>query len=317
MPVNPRKILYFLGLTFAISWTTGLALYVSGAALDAISSTILVVAFYMWAPAIAALIVQRRTGDVPVREALGLVPGRLRWSAAAWLAPLALLGLTLAVGLALPEVSFTTDYRAFLVDLGLPADQIEASMDLLERLPVSPIVLFVGQGLVAGLTINAVAALGEELGWRGFLLAELAPLGFWRLSAATGLVWGVWHAPIVLQGHNFPEAPGVGAAVMVLWTLAASPIFTYLTLRARSVLAPTVFHGSFNAVGFLSVVYLEGAGNLWIAPVGMAGIGAALLGVLACVIHDRSIARAPVITSEPLTPWVPRDRQDAAPNGAA
>jgi membrane protease YdiL (CAAX protease family) len=37
-------------------------------------------------------------------------------------------------------------------------------------------------GLALGPTLNAVGALGEEIGWRGFLYKELAPLGFWRCS---------------------------------------------------------------------------------------------------------------------------------------
>ncbi|MEA5389248.1 hypothetical protein VB779_21050 [Haloarculaceae archaeon H-GB11] len=88
----------------------------------------------------------------------------------------------------LPDVSFTTDYGAFHRGLGLPEEQVEASLSVLEGIPVPPVVFLVGQGLVAGLTINAVVALGEELGWRGLFLRELSPLGFWRLSVLTGAV---------------------------------------------------------------------------------------------------------------------------------
>jgi len=171
------------------------------------------------------------------------------------------LALTIGIGIVLPDVSFTTDYGAFLRGpAGLPEEQVEASLAVLEGLPVPPVVFLVGQGLVAGLTINAVAALGEELGWRGLFLRELSPLGFWRLSLLTGAVWDIWHAPLIVQGHNFPDAPVAGIVVMTGWTVAASPLFTYLTVRAKSVLAATLLHGSFNAVASLSLVYLTGAG---------------------------------------------------------
>ncbi len=307
--MNAGKVFAFLGLTFAISWTTALVFHLLGADLSSIQGTLLLVAFFMWAPALSALAVQRWSGQ-PIRASLGLARGRLRWSAVAWLAPVALLGLTILVGLAFPDVSFTTDHRAFLEDLGLPEEDIDASMALLEGLPVPPIVLFIAQGLVAGLTINALAALGEEAGWRGLLLTELAPLGFWRVSAITGVVWGIWHAPIILQGHNFPQAPAAGVAMMTAWTLAGSPIFTYLTVRARSVMAPTLFHGTFNALGFLSVVYLDGAGNLWIAPVGAAGIGAAIIGLGLCVAHDRWVAGEAVTDGRSLAPWSPPEGND-------
>ncbi|SDD42006.1 CPBP family intramembrane glutamic endopeptidase [Natrinema hispanicum] len=211
--------------------------------------------------------------------------------------------MTIGIGLLLPSVEFTTDYGAFLVEQGLSEDQIAESLAVLDEVPVPPIVLFVVQGLVAGLTINALAALGEELGWRGLLLAELSPLGFWRVSGITGVVWGIWHAPIILQGHNFPDAPVVGVIMMSVWTVAASPVFTYLTVRAQSVLAAAFFHGTFNAVGWFSLVYLTGATNLVIAPVGIAGIGAAILATSACVVHDRYLAHEPIITGGPISPW--------------
>jgi len=274
----------------------------TGVELGSLRGTVLVVLVYMWAPAVAAILVQRWHGE-SIRAGCGLRRGRLRWVGLAWVTPVGLLALTIGIGVLFPEVSFTTDYGAFLRGLGLPEEQVEASVAVLEGLPVPPGVFLVGQGLVAGLTINAVAALGEELGWRGLLLRELAPLGFWRLSLLTGVVWGVWHAPLIVQGHNFPDAPFAGIVVMTGWTVAASPLFTYLTVRARSVLAATLLHGSFNAVASLSLVYLTGASNLFVGPVGVAGIGAGLLATAACVVHDRYVAADEVTSGGPLSPW--------------
>jgi membrane protease YdiL (CAAX protease family) len=300
--VSVRKVLAFLGLAFGISWTGAVVFALTGVELGSLRGTVLVVAVYMWAPAVAAILVQRWHGE-SIRAGCGLRRGRLRWVGVAWATPVGLLALTIGIGALFPDVSFTTDYGAFLRGLGLPEEQIEASLAVLEGLPVPPVVFLVGQGLAAGLTINAVAALGEELGWRGLLLRELSPLGFWRLSLLTGVVWGVWHAPLIVQGHNFPEAPIAGIVVMTGWTVAASPLFTYLTVRARSVLAATLLHGSFNAVASLSLVYLSGAGNLLVGPVGIAGIGAGLLATAACVVHDRYVADDRMTTGTPLVPW--------------
>jgi len=301
-PVRTRKVLTFLGLAFGISWMGAIVFALTGVELGSLRGTVLVVVVYMWAPAVAAILVQRWHGE-SIRAGCGLRRGRLRWVGLAWVTPVGLLALTIAIGALFPEVSVTTDYGAFLRGLGLPEEQVEASVAVLEGLPVPPVVFLVGQGLVAGLTINAVAALGEELGWRGLLLRELSPLGFWRLSLITGVVWGIWHAPLIVQGHNFPEAPFAGIVVMTGWTVAASPLFTYLTIRAQSVLAATLLHGSFNAVASLSLVYLTGAGNLLVGPVGIAGIGAGLLATLACVVHDQYVAGDRMTTSTPLVPW--------------
>lgn len=300
--VDRSKVIEFVAVAFGISWTSAALLYVAGIEYGTVTSTVFVVVLFMWAPAVSAVVVQLRRGE-PVRAGCGLSRGRLRWVAIAWLSPVALLGLTIGVGLVFPSVSFSSDYAAFLAEAGLSEEQIEGSVAVLKALPVPPVVLFVAQALLAGLTVNAVAALGEELGWRGILLKELSPLGFWRLSAVTGVVWGVWHTPILLQGHNFPESPVVGVVVMTSWTVVASPVFTYLTLRAGSVLAPTLFHGSFNAVGGFSVLYLTGAGNLVVSSVGLAGIGAGLVAVSACVLHDSHLADERVTTGEPVSPW--------------
>jgi membrane protease YdiL (CAAX protease family) len=301
-PVRGRKVLAFLALAFGISWTGALVYALAGVDLGTLRGTALVVVVYMWAPAVAAILVQRWHGE-SIRAGCGLRRGRLRWVGLAWVTPVGLLALTIGIGALFPDVSFTTDYGAVLRGLGLPEEQVEASVAVLEGLPVPPVLFLVGQGLVAGLTINAVAALGEELGWRGLLLHELSPLGFWRLSLLTGVAWGIWHAPLVVQGHNFPEAPFAGVVVMTGWTVAASPLFTYLTVRAKSVLGATLLHGSFNAVASLSLVYLTGAGALLVGPVGIAGIGAGLLATALCVLHDRYVAVDRVTAGGPLTPW--------------
>jgi membrane protease YdiL (CAAX protease family) len=300
--IDRATVLEFLALAYGISWGGALALVVAGVEYGSLVSTAVVVVVFMWAPAIAAIVVRVRAGR-SIRSSCGFTTGRRRWLAVGWLAPAALLAATVGVGAAIPGVSITTDYAAFLQGIGFAQEQIDASIAALESLPVPPVVVLVGQGLVAGVTINAVAALGEELGWRGLLLTELSPLGFWPLSILTGVVWGLWHAPLILQGHNFPTAPVVGVLLMTLWTVAISPVFTYLTVRARSVLAPTLFHGSFNAVGSLSLVYLTGAGRLVTAPVGIAGIGSALVAVGCCLAHDRFVATEPIITSGPVSPW--------------
>jgi uncharacterized protein len=300
--IHTRKVGLFLALTFGIAWTGAIVLYLAGIELGSLAGLVFVVVVVMWAPAFAAIGTQLRYGE-SIREGCGLALGRLRWVGLAWITPVALVAGTIGIGTALPGVSFTTDYAVVLLELGLSQDEAAEAIAQLETVPVPPAVLLVVQGLVAGLTINALAALGEELGWRGLLLTELAPLGFWKLSIFTGAIWGIWHAPIILQGHNFPDTPLVGVFVMTAATIAMAPIYTYLTVRAQSVLAATLLHGSFNGLGALSLVYLTGAGNLVTAPVGVAGIGAALLVTALCVVHDRLIADEQITTGGALSPW--------------
>jgi hypothetical protein len=66
---------------------------------------------------------------------------------------------------------------------------------------------------------------------------------------------------------------------------------------------PTVSDGAFNGLGALSLVYLTGAGNLLIGPVGVVGIAAAVLLTIVCLVHDRYVATNGITTGEPLSPW--------------
>jgi len=208
----------------------------------------------------------------------------------------------IGVGLTLPDVSFTAEYSLFLLELGLTEAEAVATVADLEATGVPLVVLLGGLGLVLGGTLFALAALGEELGWRGLLLTELAPLGFWQLSLVTGLVWGIWHTPLILVGLQFPDEPVVGIVLMTTATVALSPVYTYLTVRARSALAATFFHGSF-VLGVFTSVYLADGNELVISPFGIVGIVAALVGIAACVAHDQFLADQRITTGEPLDPW--------------
>jgi membrane protease YdiL (CAAX protease family) len=106
------------------------------------------------------------------------------------------------------------------------------------RLPPDGVLipLFIGGALLAGVSINAVVALGEELGWRGLLLTEVRPLGWWRANLAIGLAWGLWHAPLILFGAlNYPGYRAAGVAMMILFApRPASSTPTYACDRGHS-----------------------------------------------------------------------------------
>src|SRR5436305_814196 len=58
-------------------------------------------------------------------------------------------------------------------------------------------------------------AFGEQWGWRGYLLPRLLPLGQWPALLLSGAIWGLWHAPVILLGYNYPQHPILGVLVMV------------------------------------------------------------------------------------------------------
>jgi membrane protease YdiL (CAAX protease family) len=89
---------------------------------------------------------------------------------------------------------------------------------------------------------------GEEYGWRGYLLPRLLPLGEIRASVLLGVIWGVWHLPLILAGLNYPGV-NVWLAIIVFTFVTVALSFTYTwfyVASSGSVLVAAVFHASTN-----------------------------------------------------------------------
>jgi membrane protease YdiL (CAAX protease family) len=89
---------------------------------------------------------------------------------------------------------------------------------------------------------------GEEYGWRGYLLPRLLPLGEIRASVLLGVIWGVWHLPLLLAGLNYPGV-NVFLAIIIFTFVTVALSFTYTwfyVASSGSVLVAAVFHASTN-----------------------------------------------------------------------
>ena len=131
-----------------------------------------------------------------------------------------------------------------------------------------------------------VAALGEEIGWRGFLLPALRPLGTGRALVLSGLAWGPWHAPLVLLGYNYGTTDPTALIMMTVTTILMGVLFGWLRVRSASVYPSAFAHGALNASG----------GTLLAAFAPAAGVAPSVLGwvgwlVLAVVIGALVVAR--------------------------
>jgi membrane protease YdiL (CAAX protease family) len=265
-----RRAWQFVGLTFAFSWGLTGVVYAAGVRWTPLASIPVGVAF-MYMPALAAVVMQR----LVVREkvsALGLAFKPNLWWLIAWVTPLAASSAALAIGLLWPGVSFTPDMSGIFERLAgsLTPAQVASARERLALLPVHPVLLVLGQALAAA-PINAIAAFGEELGWRGFLQRELQALGFWRSALVIGVIWGVWHAPIILQGHNYPLHPVAGVAMMVGFTVLLAPLVAQAREKGGSVFAAALFHGSVNASAGVALLFLKGGSDLTVGLTGLAG----------------------------------------------
>jgi uncharacterized protein len=269
--VISRRALQFVAFACLVSWTIGALLFVFRDRLGPVGALVLAVA-YMFGPLVAALIV--RPGTEPVARWLGVSWRLNAWWGIAWLLPVLLVAATLGINLLWPGTSFSPEMAGMFERYGdmLSHEDLEEMERQVASLPVHPFWLGLVQGLLAGATINALAAFGEEAGWRGVLLGELAPLGFWKSSLVIGAVWGLWHAPLILQGHNYPQHPVAGVFMMIGFTMLLAPLIGYVRLRARSVVPAAVMHGTVNGIAGLSILVVAGGSDLSVGLTGLSGL---------------------------------------------
>ncbi len=98
-------------------------------------------------------------------------------------------------------------------------------------------------------------ALGEEIGWRGFLVPELAKqMSFTKLSLLSGIIWAAWHSPILLfADYNSGTNRWYALTCFTVMVVSDSFIFAWMTLRSQSLWPAAVLHASHNL--FIQTVF--------------------------------------------------------------
>jgi membrane protease YdiL (CAAX protease family) len=292
-----KKSALFIGLTFVVSWSMAVLFFALGGKWGTASS-ILMAAGYMFVPMVITIIVQRLIYKEPLKEPLGISFKMNRWFLIAWLLPPIAAFATTGVSLLFAGVEYCPEMTGLLdrYKSVLPPEQLQQMQNPPGIFRSHPLLIGLLSGLIAGVTINAVAGFGEELGWRGFLQKEFSFLGFWKSSAVIGIIWGIWHGPLVLHGHNYPQHPTIGVFMMVALCVLLAPIFGYVRLRAKSVIAAAIIHGSLNATAGISVVAVRGGNDLTVGVPGLAGLVVLAITNLGIFIYDRFLAKEPVMT---------------------
>jgi membrane protease YdiL (CAAX protease family) len=289
--LDTRRILIYLAFAFGIAWATSLVVYLTGGLQDSpmlIPAANVSLAFVllagpvMWAPALAHVLTRLITKEgwryAHLRPRLK--EGWPYWLAA-WLVP----ALLTIAGLVIYFLLFPRNYDSELSTL----------REMLEAAPVEPgeinlwvlVAVQVFQGLLLAPFINGIATFGEEFGWRGYLQPKLTALGLRRAMVLMGVIWGVWHWPAILMGHNYglnyPGAPFLGPLAMVWFTLIVGTLLGWLKFKAGSVWPAVIGHAALNGMASLGVVFVRGKPNplLGPLPVGLVGgLGFATVGLV-------------------------------------
>lgn len=268
--LDKKSLTWFIIIAFGLSWVLFAAplAFKNDETLYAATMQGLF-ALGMWGPGVAALIVTLFVAREPFSTLRLNTLGAKRFYFWAWILPAIIAALTLGATVLLGTGQFDGSLT-FMRELVAQAPSTP-DMPSVEML----VLIQIGSALTIAPFINILFAMGEELGWRGFLLPKLLPLGEWKALLLSGFIWGIWHAPTtILHGYNFPLHPYLGVLVMTVGCMLLGVIFGWLYLKTRSPWAPALAHGAFNAIAGISFLFLKPdgldtalAGN----PLGVAG----------------------------------------------
>ncbi|MFV0252140.1 MAG: lysostaphin resistance A-like protein [Beutenbergiaceae bacterium] len=279
--LTPTSVPWAAVATFAVlacglAWLVQLPLWLSG---DGLRSPLFLplTAVMMFTPTVASLVVMRfMLRPAHPSRYLGLTGVSIkRTIIVGLLATVGWLCLGFAAMLAADVVGvISVDWSN--PTLALPVDQLPD--DLTEQ----ALILVTFAALPANVVIASIPAFGEELGWRGFLTTALAPLGFTKAALLSGVLWGIWHAPIILLGYNFAR-PGLdGLLLMCGFTISVGVLLQWARYYTRGVWAAAIGHGALNASATLPLIWIPQGSDLafssilgipgWIAIAALAAI---------------------------------------------
>jgi uncharacterized protein len=295
--IDRRRILIYLAFVFGIAWAMALVVYLTGGlanspmiipALNISLALVLLALGVMWAPAVAHILTR-----VITREGwadVGLRPN-LRRGWPYWLAAWFLPGILTVIGMVAFFVLFPAYFDPTLSTLmgmlppGFEIDPwILAAAQLFQAMLIAPLV-------------NSFFTFGEEFGWRGYLQPKFTPLGGRRAILLVGIIWGVWHAPIIAMGHNYglsyPGAPWAGVLMMVWTTILFAALLGWVTVRGGSVWPAVIGHAAINGIAGLGSIFVRGQPNPLLGPLPVGTIGSAGFALLALIIYLNPRVLAP------------------------
>lgn len=229
-----KAIGIFLLITIALSTVFDVLMAKQG------QMTLLMVTGVMWAPGIAAVLT-----CLYLRRSVSSLPwswGSWRWNWVAWALPIGY-GLAMYVpvwvlglgGSGFPNADTLSDWSSQIT--GTPETSLPA---------VLLFALIIG---TIGIVGSASRALGEEIGWRGFMIWEMRKvMPFWAVGIMSGLIWAVWHWPgILFTDYNAGE--GNLVLQMLLFTLSIAPegiVYAYFSFKTNSLWPAVILHASHN-----------------------------------------------------------------------
>ncbi len=247
----------YLGLVLGVCYLLGLLEGITGSGKF---YQILGIGF-TFVPVIAAVITRRITGErAKYHLSLRVWKDMKHWLLAAFLP-----GVLIAAGAVIYYLVFPEQYSGiFKIGMRLGTDA--------EMAVSSPILIALVCIAVSAVMIPIqLLELGEEIGWRGYLLGfQIERYGERRAVLINGIEWGLAHLPLIYFGFNYsldnPGAPWSNMGMMMLTCIVLGVIFSYVTIKTGNCMYAAIVHGVVNVIGELPVYFSKDLSSGLLGP---------------------------------------------------
>lgn len=164
--------------------------------------------------------------------------------------------------------------------------------------------IFYGQILISiavAPLANILFAAGEALGWQGYLLPKLCnKFGTVKAMLISGVLWGVWYAPMIALGQNYGTDyflyPITGIVLMILFCVSVGSIMSYFTLRVGSIIPAVLIGSAVKGLASIGIYFVNSDATtlsemLLVGPsaMGIAGMSIFILAGLMYLVRSRRL----------------------------
>jgi membrane protease YdiL (CAAX protease family) len=276
-----KRLIIFIALTIILAWIVFLLVPICGLTYGS-GAAVVILAVAMFMPALSNLLTRLITkegfGNMYLRPHF---KGHVKEYLLLYFGPTALLVLSGALYFLIFPGSFDPE----LTNLkGMVASSGKQGLDV-STLLIAQSLIFV----VIGPIVNIIPTMGEELGWRGYLLPKLRIFLSDRTALIiTGAIWGIWHLPVIVMGHNYGTGywgyPWLGILTMIVFCVVLGIIEGYISIKLESVIPAAMIHSTVNAGAALPIIFAKSGYNPLLGPAITGLIGGLPFIVLAVIL---------------------------------
>lgn len=276
-----KRLIIFIVLTIVITWIVFLLIPICGLTYGSGLAVVITMAA-MFVPALSSvltrLITKEGFGNMYLRPHF---KGHMRDYLLVYFGPTVLLFLSVTIYFLIFPGSFDPELTALKGMVASSGNQGLTASSLL----IVQVLIFV----VIGPIVNIIPTMGEELGWRGYLLPKLRAFFSDRAALViTGAIWGIWHLPIIVMGHNYGTGywgyPWLGILAMIVFCVVLGIIEGFISIKLQSAIPAAMIHSTVNAGAALPIYLLKGSYNTLLGPAITGLIGGLPFIVLAVIL---------------------------------